>query len=89
MFKVGDANQFHFQYSNYFLSYLYIYIYIYIIYIYIYIIKYGSTSVIVGIAMKICGFRIFRTFKNHLTIGFSRKYLLKRIGTAVIMLHLC
>ena len=39
--------------------------------------------------MKIYGFRIFRTFKNHLTIGFSRKYLLKRIGTAVIMLHLC
>ena len=39
---------------------------------------------IVGIAMKICGFRIFRTFKNHLTIGFSRKYLLTRIGTAVI-----
>ena len=38
--------------------------------------------------MKICGFRIFRTFKNHLTIGFSRKYLHKRIGAAVIMLHL-
>ena len=37
--------------------------------------------------MKMCGFRIFRTFKNHLTIGFSRKYLLKRIGTAVIMLY--
>ena len=33
--------------------------------------------------MKICGFRFFRTYKP----GFSRKYLLKCIGTAVIMLH--
>ena len=35
--------------------------------------------------MKICGFRIFHTFKNHLTIGFSRKNQFKRIGTAAVL----
>ena len=53
------------------------------------IIKYGSIYLIVGIAMKNYGLRNFRTFKNNLIIGFSRKNLPGCISTAVIRLYLC